>query len=891
MRLPNLIPSRLSLACLLLILAVVPALAADAGRTDAYDDPLPAGAVTRAGTIRWRAGAPVVLTAFLADGRSVLTVGQDRVAQVWDTATGRELRHFDVTGAPGGGAVRAPLPFSPLYRGVAVSADGKTLATTSADGAVRLWDVDRGKEAARLDDEAGLRTIGLALSADGKLVAKVSLGPRITVCETATGKVLKQFGEAPAPGAARKRLTPYCTEFGPDGKTLLQMGIERGNGPNKAVVLIWDVEDGKELKRFDELPVAGGPVTSALHVVTVSPDHKLLALPLDARTIVLLDPLAGKEVRRIEGAGDGRRGVVAFTADGKSLVVVDGREGRAAVCDVATGKVAKSAGKLEAAPFAFNLSAGRAGSGYALSADGRLLAWAGGPALHLFDLTTGKDRAAGTGHTAAVSEVRFSAAGKSLLTFSDDNSTRRWDAATGKEAITRGGGPRLSLGATLSPDGKVWALREGDGAVLLLDAETGQELRTLKPEPPLDARDAVFSPDSRTVALASPEEQMVRLYDVATGKAKRQLALPAKAGDDDFFRSRRVHFSADGALVAATDVNLHVWDTATGREVRVLPVPEGTMLRHFAFSPDRRALAMELGDGEIDVIELASGKPRLVLNARPRPKPDPDALPLPPRSFVVGGSTEPVSLAFAPDGRLLAQTGEDDKVHLWDVRTGQEAATFDPGRGHLTAVAFSADGKRLASASTDTTALVWDAEAVRKKLPNPAAPLAAEKAEALWEGLASGDAGRAYEAVRGLAGDGGKAVPLLRERLKPAAAPDARMLDKLIADLDADEFDTREKARKELEQLGEPAAGALRAALKNKPSAEVKRTIDELLAGLGGAAPSDERLRQARAVEALELIGTPEAVAVLKSLAGGAADAYLTTQARAALERLGQARK
>src|SRR5262249_48430392 len=157
--------------------------------------------------------------------KSVLTVAQDRVAQVWDAATGRELRRFDVTGmAPGGGPARAALPFISWYRGVAVSADGKTLAAMCADGAVRLWDVDKGKEVAGWGDETPTGVRALALSADGKLLAKVWAGPRITVCEAATGKVLKQFGEAPAAGAARTRFTPFRTEFGPDGKTLLQVG-------------------------------------------------------------------------------------------------------------------------------------------------------------------------------------------------------------------------------------------------------------------------------------------------------------------------------------------------------------------------------------------------------------------------------------------------------------------------------------------------------------------------------------------------------------------------------------------------------------------------------------------------------------------------------------------
>ncbi len=352
---------------------------------------------------------------------------------------------------------------------------------------------------------------------------------------------------------------------------------------------------------------------------------------------------------------------------------------------------------------------------------------------------------------------------------------------------------------------------------------------------------------------------------------------------------RRLAFSADGRLLAVSDEKLHVWDVASGKEVRVLPFPEGAVFHGAAFSPDGRTLAMELADGEIQVIELASGKPRLVLNAKQRARPDPDGPPILLRRAALSdeGEAQP---AFSPDGRLLAQAGDDGKVRLWDLRTGKEAAAPTGHRGRVTALGFSPDGARLATGGSDTAAVVWDAEAIRKKLPSPAATLTQDKAEALWKDL-GGEAGRAFEAACGLAGDPARALPLLRERLKPAAGADAKLLAKLIADLDADDFDTREKAKKELGRLGQAAAGALHKARQNSPSAEVTRSLDELLAGLDGSAPSEDQLVLARALEALEMIGTPEAVAVLKSLAGGSPDADLTTQAKAALQRLRPSRK
>jgi hypothetical protein len=115
---------------------------------------------------------------------------------------------------------------------------------------------------------------------------------------------------------------------------------------------------------------------------------------------------------------------------------------------------------------------------------------------------------------------------------------------------------------------------------------------------------------------------------------------------------------------------------------------------------------------------------------------------------------------------------------------------------------------------------------------------------------------------------------------------DAATVKRLVADLDSDTFATRVKASKELEALGEAAAGALRRALKDKPSLEVHKRIEALLKRLRPPVTAGETLRALRAVAVLEDIGDAECRKLLKALAGGAAEARLTGDAKAALARL-----
>jgi hypothetical protein len=126
----------------------------------------------------------------------------------------------------------------------------------------------------------------------------------------------------------------------------------------------------------------------------------------------------------------------------------------------------------------------------------------------------------------------------------------------------------------------------------------------------------------------------------------------------------------------------------------------------------------------------------------------------------------------------------------------------------------------------------------------------------------------------------------LKPRLRPARSADARQLKRLLAELDSDEFEVRDKAQAALAELGDLAEPALREALKGKPALDVRRRVEGLLDGLRKPVTQPEALRSLRAVGVLEAIGTASARRMLEELAAGAAEARLTREAKASLSRL-----
>jgi hypothetical protein len=202
----------------------------------------------------------------------------------------------------------------------------------------------------------------------------------------------------------------------------------------------------------------------------------------------------------------------------------------------------------------------------------------------------------------------------------------------------------------------------------------------------------------------------------------------------------------------------------------------------------------------------------------------------------------------------------------------------------VTSLDFTPDGKYLVSASKDGTALVWDVD--RFAVASGLAPSPDEKALAgWWDRLGDRDASNAAGAMLCFERHHALTLPFFKARLRPVKELEPGRIAALIRHLDSSKFVVRQQAVRELEKLGELAEPELEAALEGKPPLEVATQVRQLLQQPREPITDTEQLRELRAVEVLEKIGTPEARTLLEGLAKGYPAARLTREAKASLDR------
>jgi RNA polymerase sigma factor (sigma-70 family) len=717
-----------------------------------------------------------------------------------------------------------------LPQALAFTPDGKELVCWDNREALHFWDAATGKELRRLKPEGKPRGNSrtdsyLAFTPGGRSVLlKNGYDPTLRLLDAATGKELRAF---PSPGQHA-----YATALLADGKRLAVAGEDK-------VIRVWDVADGKELYR---LPAARWEV----RCVAFSPDGKLLATG-DHGAAHLWDAATGKELKALPVPNHSVASL-AFTPDSKTLVTGSLYED-IRVWEVPGGRLLRA-------------FVHRAEEGLEFLPDGRTLFAGRGTAsrrntVHFLDAVTGREVRRFEGHDSRAEAVAFSPDGRLVATGAmGPDPIHLWEAKTGKLVRLLGELEHApsAFALAFSPDGKVLAAGGYAGQVALRDVKSGQVVRAFK------AHDhnvvcLAFTPDGKALVSGS-YDGTVAVTERASGKEVRKFRVmkePAWA----------VALSPDATLAACGDqenTTVLLWDVTTGKELRRLQRSGQGSIR-LAFSADGRTLAATDGGGGLRLWELATGLER--------------------RSVALHHYA--AALAFAPGGRLLAWAGSEPPrgdqfmVSLLDLASGKPARSWPGHRSHVAELAFSPDSRLLASVSADTTGLLWGAAPASAGK----AALTPEEREAAWRDLGGADAAKAYTAVLALAADRDEAVPFLKGRLRPAAAASPERFARLVADLDSERFEVRAKAKEDLAKLGPGAEPLARKALERPPSAEARKALRELLGRLEAG-----QLRDLRAVEALEMLGTPAARELLQALSRGEPGARLTQEAQASLRRL-----
>jgi hypothetical protein len=153
--------------------------------------------------------------------------------------------------------------------------------------------------------------------------------------------------------------------------------------------------------------------------------------------------------------------------------------------------------------------------------------------------------------------------------------------------------------------------------------------------------------------------------------------------------------------------------------------------------------------------------------------------------------------------------------------------------------------------------------------------------------LASEEPMLAFRASWSLASQPRESTSFIKERLRPIASATPAAIRRLIADLDNELFDRREKASKRLASLGIQVEPELRKALARKPSPEMIERIKILLKPIDSPIVLDHnRLQTLRAIAVLGRIGTPAARKVLENMAQGAPLDTVTKESKAILKSL-----
>jgi WD40 repeat protein len=535
---------------------------------------------------------------------------------------------------------------------VAWSSDGR-LASSGADGMVRVWDLKKGNAPQLLSGHTG-PVYSVAWSGDGQLVSGGEDGT-VRLWDLDSGKATQVLNHI----SAQDKQAVLSVAWSEDGR--LATGGEYGR------VEVWDITSEKVIHRLISRP-------DLVMSLAWSGDGRL-AVGGTFGSVQVWDPESdgGFASVRLEGhSGDGLVYSVVWSYDPKtdnwrlasgSCGEIDNFicHGELIVWDIESGQVALMLNDFSGAIRSM-----------ALSEDGRLATGGGDGAVRVWDIDAEKELQVFEGSGYSVYSIAWSEDGK-LATGGSDGRVRVWDLENVESATVLEEYLGIIRSVAWSKDGYL-ASSKYPGGVLVWNFDTSGAIEIIDEHTGVEYSMA-WSGDGR-LAIGGGDG-VVRVWDL-----ENEVASEILEGHTGTVFS--VAWSRDGRLASSwEDGIVRVWDLENEVASEILEGHTG-IVHSVAWSSDGR-LASGGEDGLVQIWDLENEV----------------------ASEILEGHTGIVySVAWSDDGRL-ASSGQDGTVRVWEIEGGNTVEILEGHTNDVHSVAWSKDG-RLASGSRDSTVRVWN---------------------------------------------------------------------------------------------------------------------------------------------------------------------------------------